>query len=124
MKVSLLVVYIAQHKALRRHLGESGEGEEGEGVVVRYEDVRSALREVRPSAMREVTLEVPKVSEMSLFQIVISECALFVCPGVVGRYRRSGGGEEETERGSGVATQTPRGSFSHLHTHSFSLHSP
>ena len=103
---------VAQHKALRRHLGE---GEEGEGVVVRCEDVRSALREVRPSAMREVTLEVPKVREMSLFQIVISECVLLcMCPGIVERYRRSGGGEEETERGSGVATQTPRGSFSHL----------
>ena len=31
-------------------------------VVVKGEDVRCALREVRPSAMREVTVEVPKVS--------------------------------------------------------------
>ena len=72
---------IAQHRALRRKLeSEQREGEEGEeggvvvrgedvrsalremgGVVVRGEDVRSALREVRPSAMREVTVEVPKV---------------------------------------------------------------
>ena len=53
---------IAQHKALRRQLEEKGEEGEGERcVVVRCEDVRSALREVRPSAMREVTVEVPKV---------------------------------------------------------------
>lgn len=31
------------------------------GVTVCVEDVRQALREVRPSAMREVALEVPKV---------------------------------------------------------------
>lgn len=53
---------IAQHKALRRHLEEKGEEGEGERcVIVRCEDVRSGLREVRPSAMREVTIEVPKV---------------------------------------------------------------
>ena len=38
-----------------------GGGEVGEGAVVRSEDVKRALREVRPSAMREVTVEVPKV---------------------------------------------------------------
>lgn len=37
-------------------------GGNGEGPVVRVEDMKCALREVRPSAMREVTVEVPKVS--------------------------------------------------------------
>ena len=64
---------VAQHKALRRHLGE---GEEGKGVVVRCEDVRSALREVRPSAMREVTLEVPKVREMSVSDRHFRMCSI------------------------------------------------
>lgn len=44
---------------------ECGGGEgggNGEGPVVRVEDMKCALREVRPSAMREVTVEVPKVS--------------------------------------------------------------
>ena len=56
----------AQHIALRRQLesvrqGGGESGEEAEGAVVRSDDVKSALREVRPSAMREVTVEVPKV---------------------------------------------------------------
>ena len=106
---------IAQHKALRRQLEEKGEGEgeegEGEGgrcVVVRCEDVRSGLREVRPSAMREVTVEVPKVRTTFFihFQIIVS----FLFWGVVGvmvRHWWSGAGEEETERSSRVASQTP-----------------
>ena len=79
---------LAQHIALRRFLslragggrsqvegesgrsqvgGESDEGKcgEGEGVVVRGEDVWEALKGVTPSAMREVNLEVPKVSRVS-----------------------------------------------------------
>lgn len=31
-------------------------------MVLTHEDMLSALREVRPSAMKEVTLEVPKVN--------------------------------------------------------------
>ena len=34
-----------------------------DGVVVTYSDVQAALRSVRPSAMREVAIEVPKVGE-------------------------------------------------------------
>lgn len=45
-------------------LGGSEGGGNGEGVVVRVEDVKGALREVRPSAMREVTVEVPMVSSL------------------------------------------------------------
>ena len=49
---------------------DKGAGERGvacchgnyEGVTVSYDDVRLALRAVRPSAMREVAIEVPKVS--------------------------------------------------------------
>ena len=51
----------AQHKALRRSLGSGGGWEE---VRVGCEDVMAALREVRPSAMREVAIEVPKVSSL------------------------------------------------------------
>jgi hypothetical protein len=48
---------------------DRGAGERGvacchghhEGVTVSYDDVRLALRAVRPSAMREVAIEVPKV---------------------------------------------------------------
>ena len=36
-----------------------------EGVRISMEDMLAALREVRPSAMKEVTLEVPKVSRSS-----------------------------------------------------------
>ena len=49
----------AQHRALHRWL----ECEREEGVMVSGDDVRGALREVRPSAMREVVLEVPKVGK-------------------------------------------------------------
>ena len=70
---------LAQHIALRRFLslgagGKSREGEsgssdegkcgEGESVVVRGEDMWEALKGVTPSAMREVNLEVPKVSRI------------------------------------------------------------
>ena len=48
----------AHYKALRRVL-EGGGG--WEGVKVCCGDMKAALCEVRPSAMREVTLEVPKV---------------------------------------------------------------
>ena len=47
---------------------DKGTGERGvacchgyDGVTVSYDDVRLALRAVRPSAMREVAIEVPKV---------------------------------------------------------------
>ena len=63
----------AQHKALRRYLDEGGRREDGEGVMVRSEDVRGALREVRPSAMREVTLEVPKVCECERVCVCVCE---------------------------------------------------
>ena len=44
-------------------------------MVVSGEDVRGALREVRPSAMREVTVEVPKVrEEYSSFSRLFSWC--------------------------------------------------
>ena len=61
----------AQYKALHGVLERAGEqagGQEGkwaggqdEKVRITLEDMFSALREVRPSAMKEVTLEVPKV---------------------------------------------------------------
>ena len=70
--------HIAQYLAVHRHLdskdgndtSDKGAGERGmayyrgnyEGVTVSYDDVRLALRAVRPSAMREVAIEVPKVS--------------------------------------------------------------
>lgn len=48
---------------------DKGTGERGvaccheyEGVMVSYDDARLALRVVRPSAMREVAIEVPKVN--------------------------------------------------------------
>lgn len=41
---------------------EGSAGCTGDGVVIKFEDMMSALKEVRPSAMKEVTLEVPKVS--------------------------------------------------------------
>ena len=50
----------AQHKALKRSL-DCGGG--CEGVRVTGEDMICALKEVRPSAMREVTIEVPKVRQ-------------------------------------------------------------
>ena len=58
----------AQFSALHRKLegvALKGESEKNvnERVKIEFDDMLSALREVRPSAMREVTLEVPKVSE-------------------------------------------------------------
>ena len=69
--------YVAQYLAVHRQLdsrhgddtSDKGTGERGvaychgnyEGVTVSYDDVRLALRAVRPSAMREVAIEVPKV---------------------------------------------------------------
>lgn len=50
----------AQHKALKRSL-DCGGG--CEGVRVTGEDMSCALKEVRPSAMREVAVEVPKVHQ-------------------------------------------------------------
>lgn len=45
--------------------GENGDVQVNqEEVRISMDDMLSALREVRPSAMREVTLEVPKVSEL------------------------------------------------------------
>ena len=98
--------FSAQHIALRRRLEcarqrEGGGGEEGEGVVVRSEDVKSALREVRPSAMREVTVEVPKVH--CLLQCKCDMLLLLLLcsfTGVVVRYRWAGRCEAETEGGS------------------------
>ena len=56
-----ILMHTAQHRALSQYLENGAESRDSEGVLVRSEDVRGALREVRPSAMREVTLEVPKV---------------------------------------------------------------
>ena len=41
--------------------GDEGVEEIGGGVTVTFDDMRHALRAVRPSAMREVAIEVPKV---------------------------------------------------------------
>ena len=60
----------AQYNALHRSLVREGEGDKGfeggqdEGVVsVTLADMLCALKEVRPSAMREIILEVPKVKD-------------------------------------------------------------
>ncbi len=69
--------HIAQYLAVHRQLDskehnntDKGTGERGvacchgyKGVTVSFNDVRLALRAVRPSAMREVAIEVPKVRE-------------------------------------------------------------
>ena len=78
----------AQYKALHRKLDGSGGGgggvemmyggEGGDGVemnetmkvIVTFEDMLSSLREIRPSAMREVVLEVPKVSETTMARFI------------------------------------------------------
>lgn len=105
----------AQHKALRRLL-ESGSGGGGNvSVMVKGEDVRGALCEVRPSAMREVTVEVPKVSLPSLDHhlttpyLHMSPLTPHTLTGVVVRYWWAGRCEAETERVCGVAAETPRG---------------
>ena len=64
--------YLAVHRQLESKGNDNsnkGTGERGvaychgyEGVMVSYDDVRLALRVVRPSAMREVAIEVPKVN--------------------------------------------------------------
>lgn len=76
---------LAQYKALHRSLegtegggggGEEREEEEEERITITFEDMLAALREVRPSAMREVTLEVPKVGRMLLSGDVSSHGAV------------------------------------------------
>ena len=73
--VSAGFIHIAQYLAVHRQLDSKDSdasdkvtGERGvacyhgcEGVTVSFDDVRLALRAVRPSAMREVAIEVPKV---------------------------------------------------------------
>lgn len=46
---------------LKRLGVRNGQGEGGEEVVLREEDIESALKDVRPTAMREIFLEPPKV---------------------------------------------------------------
>ena len=65
----VLVPNTAQYLAVQRLLDskqqrdkEMGEACDG-GVTVTFDDVRRALRAVRPSAMREVAIEVPKVGD-------------------------------------------------------------
>lgn len=60
---SLFVLCTAQHCALHRTLVEGGRSEGGrsEGVRISMSDMQHALRKIRPSAMREVAVEVPKV---------------------------------------------------------------
>lgn len=71
-------------------------GESGEGPVVRVEDMKCALREVRPSAMREVVVEVPKVSflRMLSLQRILYNMAV----GTVGRHWRTSRCEAKTQR--------------------------
>ena len=59
--------HTAQYLAVRRLLDgkderdrETGKARDGR-ITVTFDDVRQALRAVRPSAMREVAIEVPKV---------------------------------------------------------------
>lgn len=80
-------VISAQHKALHRHLeitqqrnGEREEKEEeAESVVVKSEDMWNALREVRPSAMKEVIVEVPKVTTPHLISVNVYRLPLSLC---------------------------------------------
>ena len=46
---------------------------------MRGEDVKVAFREVRPSAMREVMVEVPKVSFLCLNSVCVCVCVCDVC---------------------------------------------
>ena len=83
-------MHSAQHKALHRHLEGLRQSEgEGGGVVVRGEDVRGALREVRPSAMREVTVEVPKVRCLhNRVASVVMCCIIHRCCGLTLEVRK------------------------------------
>ena len=57
-----LIVNAAQHKALHRSLScEAGEGKRVWGCGGGCGGYVDALREIGPSAMREVAIEVPKV---------------------------------------------------------------
>ena len=69
MKHETLSFAVAQYKALHRTLNcvdkseedKRDENAQSEEVMITFEDMMLALREVRPSAMKEVSLEVPKV---------------------------------------------------------------
>ena len=106
-------VFPAQHKALRRSL-EEGRGIEE--VRVWWEDMKVAMREVRPSAMKEVAIEVPKVKKGTL--VFERTCTrLFPLPsslpGTVVRHWRTGRNQTEAKGVGRMATQTPRGQRSH-----------
>ena len=82
---------------------------------MRGEDVRGALCEVRPSAMREVTVEVPKVSlplldhHFTTPHSHMSPLTPHTLTGLVVGYWWTGRRETKAERVRGVATEAPGG---------------
>ena len=66
LSLSLSLSLTAQYLAVQRLVDSTHRDKEvdvacSEQVTVTYDDVRHAFKAVRPSAMREVAIEVPKV---------------------------------------------------------------
>lgn len=102
-----------------------------EEVRITLEDMFSALREVRPSAMKEVTLEVPKVSlsEHPANVTCGGECGPLSPPatphaGIVVRHWWARGGEAEHAGGCGTPYHTPKGITHPPVSHAQRYHTP
>lgn len=99
-----------------------------DGLCIADEDLRAALKMVRPSAMREVAVDVPKVYCEITFQMIAVYCITaeispryIACEnqesfsdrhipiGALGRYRRARIYQAETSGSRIVATPPPRG---------------